>query len=64
MKNQVRGYDTSQLFREDTLTRIRRLASEINGIAREMDNIIKEGNLPEKLVEVPFPAAEDDLESR
>ncbi len=58
MKDKTRGYDTSRLFREDTLTRIRRLESEANGIFREMNRIIDEGDLPEKPVPVPFP--EDD----
>jgi len=55
-----RGYDTSQLFQEDTLTRIRCLESEINKITREMNSIIEEGNLPEDPIPLPFPGAEDE----
>ena len=58
MKNKVRGYDTSQLFREDTLERIKRIESEINDIAREMNRTIEEGNLPEEPIPKPFPEAE------
>ena len=60
MRNKVRGYDTSQLFRDDTIARIRRLELEINGIARKMNRIIEEGNLPEDLIPLPFPGAVDE----
>ena len=56
----TRGYDTSQLFRDDTIVRIRRLELEINEITREMNSIIEEGNLPEDPIPIPFPGAEDE----
>jgi len=55
-----RGYDTSQLFRDDTIARIRSLELEINEITREMNSIIEEGNLPEDPIPLPFPGAEDE----
>lgn len=47
-------------FREDTLARIRRLEPEINETTREMNNIIRENNLPEDLIKEPFPDEEDE----
>ena len=54
-----RGYDTPQLYREDTHERIKRLERDCNDLARRMNEIIKKGNLPEELVEMPFPEEED-----
>jgi len=56
----IRGYDTSQLFRDDTIARIRILELEINEITREMNSIIEEGYLPEDPIPLPFPGAEDE----
>lgn len=56
----VRGYDTSQLFREDALRRIRGLEREANDCARQMNEIIRENNLPEEPVELPFPETDED----
>jgi hypothetical protein len=56
----VRGYDTPQLYREDTIERNRQLERDCNDSAKRMNRIIKEGRLPEKLVPLPFPEAEDD----
>lgn len=58
--DKVRGYDTSQLYRDDTLERIRRLERDCNASARRMNEIIRKGKLPEKPVPLPFPEAEDD----
>ena len=55
----IRGFDTFQLYCDDTIARIRSLELEINEITREMNGIIKEGNLPEDLIPLPFPGAED-----
>ena len=46
--------------REDTLERIKRLESEANDCARRMNKIIREGKLPDELVELPFPEEEDE----
>jgi len=56
----IRGYDTPRLYREDTLLRIKRLEREVNDCAKQMNDIILKGNLPEELVELPYPDAEDD----
>jgi len=42
----LRGYDTPQLYREDTLERIR-LVREANDRARRMNQIIQRRKLPE-----------------
>lgn len=42
----IRGFDSPDLYREDTLSRIRHLNSEIHGIVRRMNEIIREGILP------------------
>jgi len=60
MKNKVRGYDSSQLFRQDTLERIRQLEREANRGVKKINRIIQEGNLPEKPIPRPFPEAEDE----
>jgi len=39
MKDKVRGYDTPQLYREDTLDRIKRLEREANDSARRMNEL-------------------------
>ncbi len=58
----VRGNDNPQLYREDTLLRIKHLQSEANEYERRMNEIIKKGNLPEQPVELPFPEEEEDEE--
>jgi len=60
LKDKIRGYDTPQLYREDTLLRIRRLESQANDCAKRMNEIIVKGNLPEELIEEPFPEEEDE----
>lgn len=42
----TRGCDTSALYREDTLLRIKHLESEANNCAKRMNEIIREGNPP------------------
>lgn len=54
-----RGYNSQELFREDTLLRIKRLQSDANDCARRMNEIILKGNLPEKPVQLPFPEDDD-----
>lgn len=56
----VRGYDSPQLYREDTIEWIRFQEAEINKHVRKMNEIIRQGKLPEKEVPIPFPEAEED----
>ncbi|MBI2174529.1 MAG: hypothetical protein HYU33_04970 [Candidatus Omnitrophica bacterium] len=42
----TRGFDSPELYREDTLSRIEHLNTDIRGIVRAMNEIIREGNLP------------------
>jgi CHASE3 domain sensor protein len=58
----IRGYDTPQLYREETLKRIRQMEREINRHVREMNEIIKKGRLPEKPIPMPFPGVDNDPE--
>jgi hypothetical protein len=56
----VKGYDTPQLYREDTLEWIHRQEAEINKLVRDMNETIRKGRLPEKPIPIPFPGADDD----
>jgi len=58
--DKVKGYDSPQLLRQDTLERIERLQPELNSYPRKMNDIIRENNLQEKLLPEPFPEEEDD----
>ena len=42
MKNKVRGYDTSALFREDTIERIKHLNAEIAELQKSIEEREKE----------------------
>lgn len=58
-----RGYDSPQLYKEDTLVRIRREEAEINEIARRINRIIEENKLPVKRMQLlNDPEEEDDEE--
>jgi len=46
------------IYREDALKRIRRLERDINDRAKRMNEIIRQGNLPEEPIPEPYP--EDD----
>ena len=55
----TRGFDSPDLYREDALSRIEHLYSEIRGTVRTMNEIIREGNLPVDLVR-GFDDADDE----
>lgn len=59
MSTKLRGYDSSALFREDTLIRIRRLNVEIADIAKKMNEIIQKEELPVELA-MAQPSADDE----
>ena len=47
----IRGYDTSALFREDTLERIRHLEAEIAELQKEMEEREKEAAVIERRIQ-------------
>jgi hypothetical protein len=55
----IRGYDSSPLFRADTILRIRHLHAEANAAVRRINQTILENNLPEEIVLEPFPEDDD-----
>ncbi len=60
LKAAKRGYDTPQLFYDDLLERIRQDQLACNESVKQINRMIQEGHLPEPLVPLPFPEAEDD----
>ena len=51
MKNKVRGYDTSALFREDTIERIKHLNAEIAELQKSMGKTEKEVAASERRIQ-------------
>ena len=47
----IRGYDTSQLFREDTIERIKHLNAEIAELQKEMEKTENEVALSEERIQ-------------
>ena len=51
MKNKVRGYDTSKLFRKDTIERIKHLDAEIAELQKSMEETKKEVAASERRIQ-------------
>ncbi len=47
----IRGYDTSQLFREDTIERIKHLNAEIAELQKEMERLEEETAVSERRIQ-------------
>jgi len=61
MNSKPRGFDTPNLYREDTIARIRRMEAEIDGIARKINRLIEKEKLPvERMPYLNEPDEEDD----